>query len=451
MKTKSLSFVVFALALILNACSPFTSVSGEQPTPTPFLPAPIKTEEPTLEGIAVVQSVEIKITENSPLQVNVIARGQYPDSGCTTIASVNQAREENVFKVTVKTTVNPAATCLATLTPFEHVIVLDTTNLPPASYIVDVNGAQQKFELLTRDMTKFKQMLVEALNARNFDFVRTQMDQSFAFAYWESQGFASTPDQAIEALRTGNLSATPLISDAAKDLNVLLGGLNPYSIMGLDPSKSQALFVSGWGLDGKDEAILYMNYLLDGSLYWHGVLVAKGGFAGSNNGADTSVHETSVQYVMAQKEVTIYNGPGNNFGVIGQVAGGQIAKVTGTNVNGSWWRIVCPDDSVGSCWVAADTSLTQPTNPPHTNQPLPPTDPQPTSVQYVMALQDVTMYGGPSTQYSVIGSVTDGQTAKVTGVSADGNWWRVICPDDTIGSCWISASPSFTQPANPPG
>jgi len=25
----------------------------------------------------------------------------------------------------------------------------------------------------------------------------------------------------------------------------------------------------------------------------------------------------------------------------------------------------------------------------------------------------------------------------VTGLSVDGNWWRVICPNDTVGNCFI--------------
>ena len=109
------------------------------------------------------------------------------------------------------------------------------------------------------------------------------MDQSFNFAYWQSQGFSSPADQAVESLRTGNLSATtPLVSDPNKDLIALLDGLNPYSIMGLDPARSQALFVSGWGVDGAGEAILYVTRRLDGSLYFYGVLIAPTKFVSAS-------------------------------------------------------------------------------------------------------------------------------------------------------------------------
>ncbi len=93
----------------------------------------------------------------------------------------------------------------------------------------------------------------------------------------------------------------------------------------------------------------------------------------------------------------------------------------------------------------------QPTIAPHENQPTPPGTAQSTDVQFVMAQQDVPIYGGPDTQYSIVGTIAAGQTAKVTGVSADNTWWRVMCPNDTVGDCWVSADPAWTQPAQAPG
>lgn len=121
--------------------------------------------------------------------------------------------------------------------------------------------------------------LVEALNARNYDVLKVLMGQTFVFAFWQSQETSYPPDLAIEQLQTNYLSATThLTADPGRDLNALLGDVDPYANMGLDPAKSQALFVYGWGLSGNDEAILYITSLPDGSLYWHGVLIAPGGF-----------------------------------------------------------------------------------------------------------------------------------------------------------------------------
>jgi hypothetical protein len=60
------------------------------------------------------------------------------------------------------------------------------------------------------------------------------------------------------------------------------------------------------------------------------------------------------------------------------------------------------------------------------------------------------MYDGPGETNTEIGVVAGGMTAAVTGVSADGLWWRVICPDGTEGDCWISADPQLTQPTTAP-
>ena len=73
-----------------------------------------------------------------------------------------------------------------------------------------------------------------------------------------------------------------------------------------------------------------------------------------------------------------------------------------------------------------------------------------TNVQYIMALTDVNVRSGPGTGYNIISWVADGQTAKVTGVNSDNSWWRVICPDDTIGSCWATANSQYTQATTPP-
>ncbi len=242
-------------------------------------PTPTLTPVPPTPAVADVQSVEIQILETSPLQANAIVHGQLPDNGCTKIWRVDQTRDGSTFRLTLQTLTDSLAQCNNTPTPYQQVVALDVGNLPPASYLVNANGVEKSFKLVTQDFTKFGQVLVDALNARNFDTVKVLMDQSFVFGYWLSQATFYTADLAIDALRTNNLSATtPLTADPGKDLIVLLDGLDPYSIAGLDAAKSQALFVSGWGLDGKDEAILYSTRLPDGSLYWYGVLIAPGGF-----------------------------------------------------------------------------------------------------------------------------------------------------------------------------
>lgn len=237
-------FNLFHLAAVLmilaTACAPITST-----------PSPIVTEVPTQASVAVVKSIEILLLESFPLQVHAVVRGDLPDAGCTTIASVEQMREGNTFKLTLVTTTDPLAVCAQVLTPFEEVVPLDVQGLPAGIYTVEADGIQTTFEL-------------------------------------------------------------------------------------------------------------------------------------------------------------------------------TVDNVLPTDTN------------------------EQPTIAPHENQPTPPGTAQSTDVQYVMAQQDVPIYGGPDAQYSIVGMIAAGQTAKVTGVSSDNIWWRVVCPDDAVGDCWVSADPSWTQPAEPP-
>jgi len=88
-----------------------------------------------------------------------------------------------------------------------------------------------------------------------------------------------------------------------------------------------------------DEAILFTAKQPDGSLYWHGFLLAKDGFAQfvPNRPGQPAAYPTNVEYIMTQQDVAIYNGHSNTFGVIGSIFNGQIAKVTATNIDGCGW------------------------------------------------------------------------------------------------------------------
>lgn len=362
MLRRNVLLIAVLVALFMASCAPALT-----PTPTP---PPIVTEEPVIpvSGVAVVQSVEIQILESLPVQVNAIVRGQLPDAGCTSISKVNQVRDGNTFKVTLTTTTDPLALCAQALTPFEQVVALEVNNLPPAKYTVDVQGIEQTFELPASDSSSFEQALVGALNDRDYESLKGMMGESFMLAYWQSEGTAYTPELAVEQLQQNLLNAsTPITVYPNQDLAALLG-MDPLTIVGPEATEVSPLFINGVGAEGKDEAILFTAKRPDGGLYWYGMLFAKEGFAKSGTiviePVDENTFSTSVQYVMAQQDVTIYNGPGNSYTVIGQIFNGQIAKVTGTDVHGSWWRIVCPDDSAGSCWVSGDPSLTQPAESP---------------------------------------------------------------------------------------
>lgn len=73
--------------------------------------------------------------------------------------------------------------------------------------------------------------------------------------------------------------------------------------------------------------------------------------------------------------------------------------------------------------------------------------PAPSDVQSIQTLAETAIYAGPAEQYPVLGRLSAGQTLPVTGIHPDSTWWRVMCPDETIGNCWVSADPTVTRPA----
>jgi hypothetical protein len=76
---------------------------------------------------------------------------------------------------------------------------------------------------------------------------------------------------------------------------------------------------------------------------------------------------------------------------------------------------------------------------------------KPTTVKYVLAKQDINIRKGPGTEFEIVGGVYAGQTAQVTGYkSADEQWWRVVCPVDTVTDCWVSADTALTEPTDTP-
>lgn len=429
------------LLVMLFGCAPIMA------TPSP---APASTNPAPIINMAVVQGVEVQFLEAEPLQANAIIRGQLPDGGCTTISSVNQARDGSAFNIQLMTTTDPLAICTLAATPFEQVVPLELSNLVPDTYMVNANGVVESFDLLPRNALEFQQVLVDALNRRDYELQKNLMDESFMIGYWLSEGTNNTPDSAIEQLQKNLLGSTsPITADYSKNLSELLGQ-DPATILGPSVLEASPVFVSGFGMEGKDEAILFVAKQPNGGWYWHGLLFAKDGFVQPTpvpvptQPVDMNAYATTVKYVMALEDVNMRSGPGMQFRILSYIAEGQTAKVTGISGNGNWWRVICPDDTVGSCWVSTLSSLTRPTD-----GPLPDTSVYPTDVKYVMAQRDVTIYSGPSSQFSVVGYIAGGQTIQVTGVNSSGNWWRVICPDNSVGSCWVSADYKFTRPTDP--
>jgi photosystem II stability/assembly factor-like uncharacterized protein len=201
----------------------------------------------------------------------------------------------------------------------------------------------------TQSPTDALQAVVNALNAKNFDAAKGLMGSAFGMAFWQSQGISLTPDEAVQQLQQNYIGpSTVLTPDPAKDLSTLLNGMNPYSIVGLDPSTSQALYVSGWGKDGQEEAVLYVTKGSDGKWSWNNVLIAPTGFAPQN-----LIGPYAVINVAPNDALNIRLDAGSSQNVIGSFpynASNVMRTGPTANADGAtWYEVQNPNGGVG--WV----------------------------------------------------------------------------------------------------
>jgi len=103
-------------------------------------------EEAEAVRLANVKDIEIMLLESFPVQINVIAKGEHPDS-CTKVNEITTRREGNTFFVTLTASRPADVMCAQVITPFEEVIALDVVGLKAGVYTVDVNGVRDTFEL----------------------------------------------------------------------------------------------------------------------------------------------------------------------------------------------------------------------------------------------------------------------------------------------------------------
>ena len=139
MKTKTLMFLLLSLFLLLNACSPFTTIvstSGHQP-------------------IAVDQ-VEVETGVGSPIPVHVNVSGWMPDP-CSQVEYTEIKQDGSKFIITLFATPDIGGSavdgCIKDPMYFKMGIPLNVVDLPAGSYSVTVNGSRADFKLDTPNST----------------------------------------------------------------------------------------------------------------------------------------------------------------------------------------------------------------------------------------------------------------------------------------------------------
>ncbi len=135
------------------------------------------------------------------------------------------------------------------------------------------------------DPELFLPTLLQALTAHDTGKLQQWMTNPFLESTWRFNQSEISPDEAIYFLyadQLGTENNLELVKDA--DLKTLMGGIDPLSIPGSESGVMYAYLVSGWGKDGRDEAILFITMQPDDSLKWHGWMQVKGGLSGARIG-----------------------------------------------------------------------------------------------------------------------------------------------------------------------
>jgi uncharacterized protein YraI len=159
---------------------------------------------------------------------------------------------------------------------------------------------------------------------------------------------------------------------------------------------------------------------------------------------------------IANYNTLIYSGPGEDYVVYASFLGSQTGEVVGKSEDGLWWAIsvpVAPNGSgwVDGAWVTVSNAENVPVLPtpavPETVELIPPgpDDPQAT------AIANVYVRSGPATNYPAYGIAPAGASARVIGVSEDGQWWVVRLNPENVGTGYGWVLVQFTRSSNTSG
>ena len=168
-------FFIFGLLLpLLMACQPTAGSPIAIPRVTStVVPTPTLVAEEVTGNEAIVDSVEVMVTNALPARVFVTINGNFPD-GCVSLSSAVPSRRGDVFSIDLTTVRDPLALCTEALVPFAEQVELDVEGLSSGTYNVKVLGmgtmASQIFFLPTLDMAS-EEMPMSELPAACFSEV----------------------------------------------------------------------------------------------------------------------------------------------------------------------------------------------------------------------------------------------------------------------------------------
>lgn len=158
-----------------------------------------------------------------------------------------------------------------------------TSQVPPTPVVERVKSGTETPVVFT-DLAAFQDALLQALSARDAK-LQLWMTDPLITGTWRGNLINTSPADAVKKLFSEELGANSRLTPInLAELKALMGGQDPLSIPRSEAGVTNVLFISGWGNDGRDEAILFIARKPDNSLKLHGWMVIKGGFSGARVG-----------------------------------------------------------------------------------------------------------------------------------------------------------------------
>lgn len=280
------------------------AVTNVPPDPRPMDPGSINDT-----GGIVIESLDVRILESFPVQVQAVIEGYIPD-GCIRPYGVPQVREGNTIRLSIQTT-RTGQQCTQAIIPYSEVVGLDVSGLPAGAYNVAINDLWASFDLPGGNETPAGPEVIET----DVEWVLIRAD--IPAMQWPGPG-----DAVVGALRTGEIAqVTGMTPDGAWWEIVCVQSDTPCYV--------NAAFATPTGPQGQD-------------LF--------------------PVVPTDVGLVMAQVDTPILEGPYAEALPAGLLFAGQMARVTGVTADQTWWRVDCDvtQTTARECYVSADPSQTTP-------------------------------------------------------------------------------------------
>jgi hypothetical protein len=227
-----------------------------------------------------VANVNVEVGVGSPIPVHAIVGLNLPNT-CAQLGEIRLHREGTVFYMSLIADITERADCKADSIPFLAEIPLNIVNLPERPYEVNANGVTASFDPRATpaapiSLEDFESQLQAALMQRDADVMRALMDETFIVAYWQSEGESIPSDEAVTQLLSSHLAEhNYLVFQEFQNIPAF----DPKMFVGPDVELAKAIYVFGWGLDSRGDALLFVSRRPDGSLFWQGLMVTPKGFA----------------------------------------------------------------------------------------------------------------------------------------------------------------------------